>query len=203
MTKRLLTLFIALFAFVGITSMPVAAADDLTRFQAMINQFAVENGQPTVRFYNIPSGGSVRVGTTIYSSLNTMLYERDYQTVIIGEDAVYNLAANSHWIVPGIISAHEWGHSVWRKSGITSQRQAVEDGADCIAGAWLGWINRREQLGISIFDLPGLGAMVEAIARNERTPVGDNHGTFNDRSVAMTNGYLYGYKSCEWFKQFL
>lgn len=202
MPIRIFILIFSAFALICVFFAPDATADDRNAFQLAVDQFAAEKNLPAVRWNNIPPGESVQTSHGSANSATSMFFSPLDRTAYIGQDATQHLAETSHWLAPGIITAHEWGHMLWMQSGHLKPVQAAEDGADCIAGAWLSWYNDRAQLGLSVQDLPGLADLVRQISRNEYTPLGDIHGTFVDRSLALGNGFLGGIGACEYYKLF-
>ena len=212
MFTRMITLIVSIIALTGLAFSPTAmAAEGRTEFQISVDQYAFERGLPAVPWINIPSGAAIQLpavkepftsGGAMYFYSPTGKHEDG--AAYIGEDAVTNLAARSHWLAPGFIAAHEWGHSLWMRDGLDfrKQTQAFEDGADCIAGSWLRWYTNREHIPFSLNDVFKLSDMVTAISRNEYTVLGDTHGTHWDRSVALVNGFTFGIRSCDHFKKF-
>ncbi|MFD7656898.1 neutral zinc metallopeptidase [Actinosynnema sp. NPDC059797] len=109
-----------------------------------------------------------------------------------------------------IVLAHEWGHAVQNRMGITPEAERreprrfptilTEAMADCFAGAFIKWVNdgKSEHLdiGSEVLD-SALGALVTF-----RDPVGTSqtdrsaHGNAFDRVSAFQDGYQQGTKFC-------
>ncbi|GAA1308679.1 neutral zinc metallopeptidase [Saccharothrix xinjiangensis] len=109
-----------------------------------------------------------------------------------------------------IVLAHEWGHAVQNRMGITPEAERreprrfptilTEAMADCFAGAFVKWVNDGEsehlEIGSEVLD-PALGALVTF-----RDPVGTSqtdrsaHGNAFDRVSAFQDGYQQGSKFC-------
>jgi predicted metalloprotease len=109
-----------------------------------------------------------------------------------------------------IVLAHEMGHAVQRRSGITPEverRQPdkyptilIEAMADCYAGTFMRWVNDGQSksldIGVDALD-SALGALITF-----RDPVGtspadqDAHGSAFDRVSAFQDGYEKGTEFC-------
>ena len=202
---RLVVMIVSLLSVFGVVFATPAAASETDHFQAAVDEFARSIGMPQAVWVNIPSGKYVMTSFGPAASITSLFYDPIEEKVYIGEDALRKLTNKSHWVTPGIVRAHEWGHFLWDRAGVLRPVQASEDGADCIAGAWLAWYNQRlpQDLRIGLADMPGLASLLGMISRNERSPEGDIHGTFQDRSLAMINGFLHGIGSCDHYKQFV
>ncbi|MBB5955350.1 putative metalloprotease [Saccharothrix tamanrassetensis] len=109
-----------------------------------------------------------------------------------------------------IVLAHEMGHAVQRRMGITPEAERrepqkyptilTEAMADCFAGSFVKWVNdgRSEHLDIGTDTLDSaLGALIKF-----RDPVGTSpddqsaHGNAFDRVSAFQDGYQQGTKFC-------
>jgi predicted metalloprotease len=112
-----------------------------------------------------------------------------------------------------VVLAHEIGHAVHNRLGVTTERQrrdpetyptiVVEAMADCYAGAFVRWVvdGEAEHLRISGEQLDlALGALVSF-----RDPVGTSsadrraHGNAFDRVSSFSDGYQQGPKPCSLF----
>jgi predicted metalloprotease len=112
-----------------------------------------------------------------------------------------------------VVLAHEIGHAVHNRLGVTTERQrrepdkyptiVVEAMADCYAGAFVRWVvdGQAEHLRIAGDQLDlALGALV-----NFRDPVGTSsadrraHGNAFDRVSSFSDGYQQGPKLCSQF----
>lgn len=112
-----------------------------------------------------------------------------------------------------VVLAHEIGHAVHNRLGVTTERQrrdpamyptiVVEAMADCYAGAFVRWVvnGEAEHLRISGDQLDlALGALVSF-----RDPVGTSsadrraHGNAFDRVSSFSDGYQQGPKPCSRF----
>jgi predicted metalloprotease len=112
-----------------------------------------------------------------------------------------------------VVLAHEIGHAVHNRLGVTTERQrrepdkyptiVVEAMADCYAGAFVRWVvdGQAEHLRISGDQLDlALGALV-----NFRDPVGTSsadrraHGNAFDRVSSFSDGYQQGPRLCSQF----
>jgi predicted metalloprotease len=112
-----------------------------------------------------------------------------------------------------VVLAHEIGHAVHHRLGVTTERQRREPGkyptivveamADCFAGAFVRWVvdGQAEHLRISGDQLDlALGALVTF-----RDPVGTSsgdrraHGNAFDRVSSFSDGYQQGPRLCSQF----
>lgn len=100
-----------------------------------------------------------------------------------------------------LILAHEWGHAIQDRAGITDAPNIVlEQQADCFAGAWLGHVNTDGANGIEL--LPGdqdiaLSALLslrDATGSSGEDP--DAHGSGFDRVAAFQDGFDNGATKC-------
>lgn len=169
--------------------------------EASIDQFAGNNGLPTVEFVNLAAGqeATSECGITATSDFAYFFCPIDnggHGLAFIGLDMQTWIADGTHYLAPYIAIAHEWGHKLQLTLTPHAYGQQLEDGADCVGGAWLRWFNDREGLGLSIADLIPLYGLATKI---EKQYEGDVHGTRLDRGVAMLNGYLHGVASCNWY----
>ena len=100
-----------------------------------------------------------------------------------------------------VVIAHEYGHVVQERIGVLNRPLptiVLEQHADCLAGAWMGWTDPARSL------LPGRDAVLTALVAliEVRDPVGidpyspGGHGTAFDRIGAFTHGYAGGAEAC-------
>ena len=100
-----------------------------------------------------------------------------------------------------VVIAHEYGHVVQERIGVLNRPLptiVLEQHADCLAGAWMGWDDPARSL------LPGRDAVLTALVAliEVRDPVGidpyspGGHGTAFDRIGAFTHGYAGGAEAC-------
>src|SRR5262249_18807608 len=101
----------------------------------------------------------------------------------------------------GMVTAHEWGHAIQDRAGVTGQPSiVVEQQADCFAGSWLAHLARNESpylrptqrdlnaafAGMLTFrDQPGVTA-----------PQPQAHGSGFDRVGAFQDGFTNGAAKC-------
>jgi Putative neutral zinc metallopeptidase len=106
----------------------------------------------------------------------------------------------------GFILAHEWGHLVQERLGLSTQFKntiEAELNADCLAGSWAGWLADQGQLDPN--DAPGKGGDIDS-ALDAIFSVGDPpsvpwqdpdaHGTGEERATAYRDGYEGGVDAC-------
>jgi DNA-binding SARP family transcriptional activator len=98
--------------------------------------------------------------------------------------------------------AHEWGHHVQHTVGVfryvTGQRSAIgaENQADCIGGAFLGYL--RDQGILEEDDYADVGAVLPKIASAE-SDVYRDHGTVEERAQSTRLGLINGMSGCSQF----
>ncbi len=106
----------------------------------------------------------------------------------------------------GFILAHEWGHLVQERLGISTRFKntiEAELNADCLAGSWAGWLADRGTLDPE--DAPGKGGDIDS-SLDAIFSVGDPpsvpwqdpdaHGTGEERATAYGDGYEGGVDAC-------
>jgi uncharacterized protein len=106
----------------------------------------------------------------------------------------------------GFILAHEWGHLVQERLGLSTQFKhtiEAELNADCLAGTWAGWLADKGYLDPK--DAPGKGGDIDS-SLDAIFSVGDPphvpwqdpdaHGTGEERADAYAAGYDGGIDAC-------
>ncbi len=100
-----------------------------------------------------------------------------------------------------LVIGHEWGHAVQARAGITGPTAlAIEQQADCFAGAWVAWIilEQSPNLTLSPGDLDeaisGFVAFRDAPGTDEDDP--NAHGSAFDRVAAFQDGVINGAEAC-------
>ncbi len=161
-----------------------------------VDRFAVANGLPKLMWENIPSGELVlmpaKCGVVGFS--DTMFgFCRANKTAYIGEDMAELLRSETHPLAPAVTIAHEFGHHLQLLKGWKPNSQQLEDGADCVAGAWLSWFNNQTGNMLSGDDFLGISRLVVFISKKHE---GDIHGTAMDRGLALLKGYDEGLHGC-------
>lgn len=193
MIRFILTVVSALMAALVATA-PAAAADPYVHYQHSVDQFAVENGLAPASWVNVGTGEIAESACGPIPSSMALAYCDLDSLAYIGDDAGQALASH-HPLAPAIAIAHEWGHSLHHKAGSLSYTQATEDGADCVAGAWLAWANHNGTIKVGAADLPGLYSLLDSVKKDESNEF-DIHGTLFDRGAAMISGFTFGLDYC-------
>lgn len=161
-----------------------------------VDEYAIANGLPVARWVNIPHSSSVQLpdgcGGTAHS-VSMYGFCRLDSTVYIGIDMAQRLNDKSFYLAAAIGIAHEFGHHLQQLQGTSNGPESAENGADCVAGAWLAWFNEYAYQKLSLDDIVGIGRLVKLISR--RYP-GDPHGTNFDRGFAITRGFIGGLRTC-------
>ena len=165
----------------------------------------------------VPSGGHVSTACGAAADDNSAFYCATDDTIYIGEAFASGLANGTLTGLPGqqagfgraagdvavdYVVAHEYGHNMQQETGtLVGHTRALptELNADCLAGTWAGWANKRGQLTSS-----DLQQMLDAAAA-----VGDfemlsreHHGTPQERRDAVQTGIRGGTPSaCDSYLQ--
>ncbi|NNE72802.1 MAG: hypothetical protein HKN26_03995, partial [Acidimicrobiales bacterium] len=105
-----------------------------------------------------------------------------------------------------VVLAHEWGHAVQFKAGVTGPTILKELQADCLAGAWVGSIQNGESPDIDPFSAAELDGSVAGFLLLRDPPGLDPlsegaHGTGFDRVGAYEDGFLEGPSQCARYGQ--
>lgn len=213
--KKLLSLVVATVAIVGLSSASTAAAykpspesllwdsvdsgiisSIIATTELSVDNFAVSHGFPKPNWNNIPSGELVlmpeKCGRVGFSD-SMFGFCRADNTVYIGEDMAEMLGAETHPLAPSISIAHEFGHHLQLLKGWKPNSQQLEDGADCVAGAWLSWFSNQSGKKLTVDHFLGIGRLVVFISKKHE---GDVHGTALDRGIALLRGYEEGLQGC-------
>lgn len=123
-------------------------------------------------------------------------------TVYIGQDQLWDFYRMSGDGAAAFAIAHEWGHHVQRGFGVygyvNDQRSyiAAENQADCIGGAFLGYL--RNQGILEQDDYADVGAVLPKIASAERD-INRDHGTVEERTQSARLGLAEGLTGCSAF----
>lgn len=164
-----------------------------------VGEFASANELPNVRWINIRSGEHVSIpdscGSVAYSSTMYGFCPTD-ATVYIGLDMAERLNSATYRLAAAVGIAHEFGHYLQLLHKNTMIGQPIEDGADCVAGAWLAWFDDRIMQKLSFNDVMGVSRFVRFIAKKQSD---DPHGTVFDRGRAIISGYFGGLQACNYY----
>ena len=120
------------------------------------------------------------------------------QTIYVGQDMLwtfYNLTGDAG---PAVGLAHEFGHHIQQRLGVPGPRtleQSVryENQADCLAGAWTAYTDRRGWLEYPD-DIQDIEALFPLIGSAEG--FGRDHGTARERAAAFQAGLDGGVEAC-------
>lgn len=189
--SRVIALIVTGFAMLlGLA--PTASAVPVDDLQWSVDQFAIESGLRPAHVVYIGTGGVVQSGCGSVSSEGSLIFCPSDGQVYIGDDA-NNWINQFHPLGHAFAKAHEWGHSIQHDAGATDYIQTSEDGADCVAGAWMAWANKKGHIHLDATDLPNLYLLMNALGRQYP---GDIHGTTIDRSAASIIGFTGGLEVC-------
>ncbi len=100
----------------------------------------------------------------------------------------------------GVTMAHEWGHSIQARAGMTAATVTLEQQADCYAGAWLSHLADDPQADFPLTDatIDGALAGLLSVADQPGTSASDPsaHGSAFDRANAFQDGIESGPSQC-------
>jgi predicted metalloprotease len=121
------------------------------------------------------------------------------ETVYVGQDQLWEFYQDSGDGAAAFAVAHEWGHHVQHEAGVdryvVDQASAIqfENQADCIGGAFLGFLRDREVLEPD--DYADVNLILPEIASAE-DDVSRDHGTVEERDAAVQYGLDHGLAAC-------
>jgi predicted metalloprotease len=152
-----------------------------------------------------PSYVYVESGTTVPTGCNVVLDSSAYaycsldDSVYIGQDQLWAFYSKQGDAAAAVGIAHEWGHHVQHVLGVAAAGRngliALENQADCIAGAWVGYIDGLGRLERD--DLNDINAILKVIGAAEGP--GRVHGTLAERTAAVQTGLRSGLTGCNSF----
>jgi uncharacterized protein len=94
---------------------------------------------------------------------------------------------------------HEYAHAVQLRLGVQAQFTIQQElQADCMAGAYIGDMERRNRLSLADGDTEELAAGLEAVGDDPGQPwfAEGSHGTARQRTQAFANGYQDSLEPC-------
>ena len=111
------------------------------------------------------------------------------------------LAENFGKFTIGIVFAHEYGHAIQARSGISTDRSVViEMQADCYAGAWTRWVSdgNSDNFAVKVDQLDASLAGMTTISDQAGTDPNElgAHGSAFDRLGSFQDGFESGAERC-------
>lgn len=188
---RIAAVIVALLATLFLAA-PTAYAAPANELQYSVDQFAIENGLKPANWAYVPSGTIADTECGPLSSAESLVFCPADATAYIGDDGIAWIN-QFHPLGHAFAKAHEWGHSLQFGVDPNQYDQRHEDGADCVAGAWMAWADKQGHIDVGLADLPGLIDLMNGLKRQYE---GDVHGTFFDRSSATVGGFTFGLDYC-------
>lgn len=94
------------------------------------------------------------------------------------------------------ILAHEWGHLIQDRLGITGTTFQREIQADCFAGAWMQWMGTQGRIEEGDLDEVTKQLYDVADTRPTRWEENDGHGNAAERTGSFATGYRGGVRAC-------
>lgn len=138
---RIMTIVAALVATLLGAAPTATAQSQYAYFQNSIDAFAAESGLRPINWTYVGPGETVESACGLIRSDQALAFCMDDGVAYIGDDAAA-WAAQFHHLAVAIAMSHESGHG-FQKAAAGGKPvpaiQATEDGADCVAGAWLFW----------------------------------------------------------------
>ncbi len=141
-----------------------------------------------------PTSPDSVAGNAFYDpTCDLIAYDRDLLEKLAGE--------YGRFLVP-VVMAHEFGHAMQGRFGFAASGRGIQDEtqADCLAGAWTGWVAAGEAAHVSI-RTPELDDVVRGFLLL-RDDVGSDpddtqaHGSYFDRVSAFYEGFDGGVGPC-------
>ena len=145
----------------------------------------------------------VKAGTTVGSGCGVLFDPYAYayctldDTVYVGQDQLWEFYSGVGDAAAALGIAHEWGHHVQHVTGIEPTDRhgiiAKENQADCIAGAWVGYVDSRGRLERD--DMRDINRVLELVSSAESGT--RDHGTLKERTAAVELGFGKGISGCD------
>ena len=157
---------------------------------------------PQPRYWYVPSDDRKAVGCSGVANGLAFFHCSVDDTGYAGQDQPWGFYRMSGHGAAAFAIAHEWGHHVQHTVGVfryvTGQRSAIgaENQADCIGGAFLGYL--RDQGILEEDDYADVGAVLPKIASAE-SDVYRDHGTVEERAQSARHGLINGLSGCSQF----
>ncbi|MGH4009138.1 MAG: neutral zinc metallopeptidase [Pseudonocardiaceae bacterium] len=141
-----------------------------------------------------PTGCRDSQGTVAYDS-TAYFYCPPDRAIYIGQDELWSFYGGHGDAAAAIAIAHEWGHHSQNMTGVQLADLAQENQADCISGAWYGYMMQR---GITEpDDIDDVAAILIAIGQVESADDPTRkHGTTEERVSAFGQGMNNGLRGC-------
>jgi hypothetical protein len=175
---------------------PLVRQFSATTYSAMpdpSNWYFVEQGQTGYEGCSDPNGTYVT-----YSDMSYEYCPVD-KSVYVGQQQMWDFYQEMGDAAPAVGIAHEWGHHVQTVAGITPTSQAdliaMEDQADCVAGAWSAWLVSQRVMVED--DFQDIGDLLTAIGSAEGPD--RDHGTSSERQASFIYGFQHGMAGCSEF----
>ncbi|HSO96818.1 MAG TPA: neutral zinc metallopeptidase [Acidimicrobiia bacterium] len=223
-----LVMVAAVFAAAVVAAVPAGATRaDASAYQPVVNA-AIADLQAywSKEFPQLYGGTYKPVGQVIAADANTKIPDCQGQKISYAKDVkgnafyclqsnfiVYDnqllfpaLSKNFTNFAPALVLAHEWGHAIQDRGGITRPpypQVLLELQADCFAGTWMKRVANGESNGVRFVggDLDNALAAYLTIRDSVGATPNDNqaHGDAFDRVNAFQTGYDSGPTACKSF----
>jgi predicted metalloprotease len=114
-------------------------------------------------------------------------------TMYLGQAMMWSLYEHAGPVAPALGLAHEWGHHLQKERRVrTKSHVALENQADCVAGAWLLHEN-----GKGLFKSMVDDATISAISIMLGDTEGRSHGIDYERLMGFAKGSTQGLTGCD------
>jgi predicted metalloprotease len=151
------------------------------------------------RYVYVAAGSTALTGCNVVADSLAYAYCTLDNTVYVGQDQLWLFYTQEGDAAAAVGIAHEWGHHLQWVAGIQASDQtgriAMENQADCIAGAWVGYLNGQGRLETD--DVTDINSVLQVIAAAEEA--GRDHGTLAERTAALQHGFDNGLAGCNSF----
>jgi predicted metalloprotease len=164
--------------------------------------FSVDSDAVDESAYPATGIGCEESPTSPDSVAGNAFYDPACDLIAYDRDLLEELAAEyGRFLVP-VVMAHEFGHAMQGRFGFAASGRGIQDEtqADCLAGAWTGWVAAGEAEHVSI-RTPELDDVIRGFLLL-RDDVGSDpddtqaHGSYFDRVSAFYEGFDGGVAPC-------
>jgi predicted metalloprotease len=164
--------------------------------------FSVDSGTVDEAAYPETGIGCEGSPTSPDSVAGNAFYDPACDLIAYDRSLLEELAGNHGRFLVPVVMAHEFGHAMQGRFGFAASGRSIQDEtqADCLAGAWTGWVAAGEAEHVSI-RTPELDDVIRGFLLL-RDDVGSDpdetqaHGSYFDRASAFYEGFDGGVGPC-------
>jgi predicted metalloprotease len=164
--------------------------------------FSVDSQNPDPSAYPATGIGCARAPASPDSVAGNAFYDPGCDSIAYDRSLLEELAGDYGRFLVAVVMAHEFGHAMQGRFGFAPSGRSIQDEtqADCLAGAWTGWVadGKAEHVHIRT---PELDDVVRGFLLL-RDDVGSDpngtqaHGSYFDRVSAYYEGFHGGVPAC-------